>query len=428
MTSTASSVKSAVRQASVPWAAWYGDGRHTLSFPAGWTIDNLSPPAGLDITDHEFTDDQIAAALDAPYDSPPIEALAAGKNSAVIVVDDLARPTPTARLLPPVLARLSSAGVPLENVALLIATGAHGPVPSGKLAEKLGAAALARCRVECHDPRGTLVETDLEYGDRRLRVNATFAAAELKIALGSVMPHPFAGYSGGAKMVLPGLTDIEATQRAHKFVQLGLRGGYDPERNRFRLEAESVARKLGLNFVVCAVTGAARQLTSLHAGDVVAAHRRATAAAQAAGRTPCTGVYDALVLNAYPKDVNLVQSAAALVSLRRLGKLPIAEHGVVILSTAASEGVGRHDLFGPQGVSARVPAPLRALAGRPLWVYAPRLTAADVHQLFAAEYPRFVSAEALCESLEQRLGPVGRVGIVPAAAMQELVQDETTHC
>ncbi len=415
MIHTAVAAGPGVAQATLPWGAWYGDGQHTLPFPAGWSVRMLAPPPRP-----ELTDDQITAALLAPVGSPPLHELARGKRSAVVVTDDLARPTPAARLLPPMLESLAAAGIDAQRTTLLIATGAHGPPPRDKLADKLGRALVDRYRVECHDPHGALVDAGIRYGAGSLEINATFAAADLKVSLGCVLPHAFAGYSGGAKMLLPGLTDLQAAERAHKFVQLGLRGGHDCDQNRFRLEAEAVARQLGLQFSVCTVTGLRRQLTAVYAGDVVASHRRAADDARAAGNTPLPGRFDALVLNAFPKDVNLVQSAAALVSLRRLTEMPVAEHGVVVLTTAASEGVGRHDLFGPEGRSARAPAPLRQLAGRPLWIYAPGLTLDEVRQLYPAEYRHFQRSTDLCEALRERLGTAGSAGVVPAAAMQEL--------
>lgn len=409
-----------VQRTLVPWGAWRGDAPHELFFPAGWRIDELSPPALP-----EWSDAQLAAALDQPVGCAPLAALAAGRSSVAIAVDDLSRPTPAARLLPLLLARLERAGIPPSRVSIVVATGAHGPVSPAGLQAKLGDDVVRQCRVECHDPHGALVDTGLLYGSQTLRINAAFAAAELKLALGGVLPHPFAGYSGGAKLILPGLTDLEATARAHKFVQLGLRGGHDPDRNRFRLEAEQIARQLGLAFVVCAAMGTKRQIVSLSAGDVAAAHRQAVLAAQHAGRTPVGGAYDALVLNAYPKDINLVQAEAALVALRCMPALPLSPQGVVVLTAAASEGVGRHDLFAPGGCAARTPAPLRALAGRALWVYSPGVTAAQVQTLFAAEYRSFGDPHALHNALAERFGPGASVGVVPAASMQELVAVES---
>lgn len=415
MTTAATHVEATGQQALLPWAAWYGDTLHALHLPMGWTVRDLSPPP-----QPELSETQVFMALYESIAAPRLGDLARRKRSAVIVVDDLSRPTPAAQLAPLLFSRIVAAGVRPDRITVLVAAGAHGPVPEAKLRDKLGAQIISALRVECHDPHGTLTDTGVPYGAESLKINATFAAADLKVTVGCVMPHPFAGYSGGAKMVLPGLTDLAAAERAHKFVQLGLRGGMDPEKNRFRLEAETVAQRLGLQFAVCAVTGPKRELIALHAGDVVAAHRLAAASARAAGHTPLNGPYDALVLGAYPKDVNLVQSAAALVALRRLNASPLTPHGVMILATAASEGVGRHDLFGPQGVSYHAPAPLRQLVGRPLWIYAPNLTSDEVHRLYASEYPHFRCPHELCAALAQRFGPVATVGIVPTAARQEL--------
>ena len=110
---------------------------------------------------------------------------------------------------------------------------------------------------------------------QELKINRTFLQSDIKVGVGSVLPHSFAGYSGGAKLMLPGLADLQATARSHKFVQMGLRGGRDPNQNRFRLEIEQLARQLGFQYAVCIVPNSRRETAGVVCGDVVAAHRRA---------------------------------------------------------------------------------------------------------------------------------------------------------
>ena len=166
-----------------------------------------------------------------------------------MVVDDLARPTRASDILPPLLNRLHEAGLPQDEVRIVVATGSHGTLDRQQLAWKVGEEIVSCYRVECHDCRTSLAATNINYGHRRLAINRTFLESDLKIAVGSVLPHAFAGYSGGAKLVLPGLSDLSATARSHKFVQLGLRGGAAPNENRFRLEAEQLARQAGIKIM-----------------------------------------------------------------------------------------------------------------------------------------------------------------------------------
>jgi len=400
---------------SLPWGAWYHEALHTVRLPDDWRVDTLSPCGSTACSERD-----VARAIENPIDSPPLCELARDRKTACIVVDDLARPTRADELLPPVLDQLHAAGLAEEAVRIVVATGTHAPLGPTQLDCKLGADIVSRYRVESHDCAQPLAATGILYGKRELRVNRTFFESDLKIALGSVLPHSFAGYSGGAKLVLPGLADAEATSRSHKFVLLGLRGGSGLEGNRFRSEAEQLARRLGLSFVVCAVPGAERKTLGVFAGDVVAAHRRACAEAETVFRTELSSDYDCLILNAYPKDIDLIQSENVFVALKRAKTPVVASDGVIVLTSAASEGVGRHGLFEPGGLSYRAPVKKRALGGRELWLYVPNVPTDDVRKLFWSGYPVFHDAHELEQALAKRLGKSARAAVVPMAPMQQL--------
>ncbi len=399
----------------LPWGAWFGDHTHRLVFPDVWSVDVLSP-AGL----APCVPCAIDEALDAPFGSPTIEELSGQAKSACIVVDDLARPTPASLILPAILRRLHNSGLGENDISIVIATGSHGELDADQIEQKVGNKIAARYRVTCHDCRGELASTGIQYGDRELLVNREFYLADLKIAIGSALPHPFAGYSGGAKLIIPGLVDLPAVARSHKFVQLGLRGGADPNRNRFRTEAEELARQLGLAFVVCAITNEKRELVGITAGEPVAAHRNACDLAANAYRTEVATEYDCMVVNAYPKDIDLVQSEGALLPLKSTVRDVVAERGVVILTTAASAGIGRHGLFEPGGVNFQAPRKKGAFGDRELWIYAPSLSTDDVRQLYWEGYPVFHDQSRLQAACSDRFPRGTTVAILPAAPMQQL--------
>lgn len=399
----------------LPWGAWYQDGRHRLELPDHWAVEVCAPRDAPACSAAE-----ISEAVRSPVESPTIRELAAGRKSACVVVDDLARPTRASDVLPPVLAELHEAGLSKDAVRIVVATGSHGTFDGERLAWKVGADVASRYRVECHDCRRDLVATGIEYGNRELKVNRTFYEADLKIAVGSVLPHSFAGYSGGAKLLLPGLSDLEATARSHKFVQLGLRGGADPNENRFRLEAEQYARQLGLAFGVCVVANSRRETSRVCAGDVVAAHRRACAVAAGVYQTDLDAEYDCVLLNAYPKDIDLIQSENALVALKGARSPIVRDGGLFVLTTAASEGLGRHGLFGPGGVGYRTPARLRALGGRELWIYAPTVPPDDIRRVYWDGYPVFRDSGELTRALANRFPNRTKAAVFPCAPMQQV--------
>jgi len=402
----------------LPWGAWYGDRPLSLDWPEGWHIDWLRPPTGPEPSPGELAHQLDPRSLDPAQ--PGWHDWLRDADHVAIAVDDCARPTPVDRVLESLLDQWQEFGWSPDRVRVVVASGAHAPPDPERLQAKLGPRVLERCRVEIHNPHGDLVETGIPYGDRQLRLNRTFFTSPRKVCLGSVLPHPFAGFGGGAKLILPGLTDLETTERSHKFVLLGLRGGGDPNSNQFRGEAEAIARQLGPIVGIACVTGGRRELLATFSGDLVASHRAASARAAALYATPLGGECDCLVLNAYPKDVDLLQSQGALLALRSLPRNPLRPGGVALLTTAASTGVGQHELFGPGGRCLRPPRHPPALAGRSLWVYAPILHPADLAWYFPPETRLFTSPADLRAALLSELGPAARCVIVPTAPLQQL--------
>ena len=251
-------------------------------------------------------------------------------------------------------------------------------------------------------------------------MNRHYLHADLRILVGSTLPHPFAGFSGGAKLVIPGLCDLDATERSHKFVLMGLRRGNGLERNRFRLEIEGHVRRLGVHFNVSVVSNEHREPAGVFAGDLVASHRRACALAEELYRTEIEHTYDCAIVNAYPKDSDLIQSENALGALRRLARPAVREGGIIVLATAASQGLGRHGLFEPGGRAFRKPARNRTLGDRSLWLYAPSLTERQARRLHWEGYPFFCDPRHLAAAPESALPGPTRAAILPSAPMQLL--------
>jgi lactate racemase len=410
-----SSARAATRSISLPWAAWYAADEHVLECPASWSVDVLAPDAEAPLTPHA-----IRRAIECAVAGPSLGELARNRRNACVVIDDLARPTPIADLLPPILGTLAASGIAREAVTVLIATGTHHRLTPAEIRIKLGSSYSDDLRIEVHDPSGDLVDTGIKYGNDNLRINRTFITADLRIAIGSVLPHAFAGYGAGAKAVIPGLSDTAATARTHKFVQMGIYDGNDSNRNRFRIEIERLVRQIGLHYVVCVVPNRQLKAVGVYAGDLVDAHRGACDHAARSYATPFGRTYDALILNAYPKDIDLVQSVNALLCLRGLRRPPVKGGGAVVLASATSQGVGEHGLFSPGGVSYRAPRPLKTLGTGELILYTPNLPSAQVHLHFWSGYAVVRDPPALAAALSRSLPADAAVGVVPCAPLQQL--------
>jgi hypothetical protein len=251
-------------------------------------------------------------------------------------------------------------------------------------------------------------------------VNRTFAEADLKILLGSVVPHAFAGYSGGAKMVLPGLSDLDSIEWTHKAVLMGFRGKAGTlEGNRFRAEFERIARHLGVQWSINVVVNQCREVCAVFVGDIGAAHRQAATFARQvyATRTPDEPL-DIAVLNAYPKDDELLQAENALMFHHTAPDGYLSETGVLLLASACSSGMGHHGLFGPDQRLYRMPVRKSFLKNRILGGLMPGITREEFHQIYWKEYPYFGEWSSASHYLRGQFQQGARVGIVPCSAIQ----------
>jgi len=315
-------------------------------------------------------------------------------------------------------ARLCKTGLSLTDITIVIASGAHRSATARDIQFKLGALAH-RLRVVSHDPADDLVDTGVRLGGVPVRLNRTFFEADLRIGIGCVMPHPFAGFSGGGKIVIPGLADLEVLARTHKFALMGLQGGATLSRNTFRTQMETAVREIGLHWTVTAVVNSRRETAFVAAGDLVLAHRAAAAAAAKIGATPPPDdPLDAVILNAYPKDGELLQVEAALVGLRTGIMNYLMPEAPIVLTAACRDGLGVHGLFGPKGRLFRAPAIKSFLGQRPLWVFSPGLDTATARIVVHERYPFYSTWPALVAALQRHLRRNARVGVIPCGPLQ----------
>lgn len=396
----------------IPWSAWVDERELALPLPSGWTVDTASiagGPAGPGLED----------ALAAPIDSPALEGLARGATTAAIAVEDITRPAPAAHALEALLDRLEACGIAPQNVRVLVASGAHAPLRLPELTLKLGERVLASCDVWNHHPYEGLVDLGTSRGGLPIKVNRLFVEAGLRLAVGSVMPHPYAGFGGGGKIVLPGLAGIETLEMNHRPAVTGLSGAGlgVVEGNRARAEMEEIALAAGLQAVLNIVPGARRLPVGYFFGHPVAAHRAAVALARQVFAAPLSPGADAVLLNAYPKDGELLQVGNAFNAWRATAEPPARAGGTVIVAAACPWGRGHHSLHGPGMRLYRDPGPRPYLDGRELVVFAPTLATADVHKSFWPGYRHARTWDEVVAILLERHPGGGRMLVVPTAPL-----------
>lgn len=315
--------------------AWFGDAPLTIGFPPTWKVVELGPE-----DEPTMTADELRERLQHPIGSRRLADLAIGKMKAVMIVDDLTRPTPAADLLPLLIEELTRAGMPVRAMTVLLAGGTHPPASREDMAKKVGPHIPAAVRLLAHDSRGDLVDLGRSPGGLPLQVNRTVMDCDLKIGVGCIYPHPIAGFSGGAKIVLPAVCGVETTRMMHDYLR-GSRERGGSIHTELRRDMIAVARTVGLDFIANVTINRRRQIGGLFAGDVVAAHEAGVRAAQKMYRVPLVPEADIVVADMYPFDTSW-QFA------QDRGMWPIELAGPEasrVVIAACPLGMGTHELF-----------------------------------------------------------------------------------
>ena len=401
-------------QVRIPWGSWSHDTQLALPFPPHFVVrvNHMRDAPACSLA-------ALVEALRAPVDSKPLRELAAGARTAVIAVDDITRPTPAAKIIPLILSELE--GIPSENIRILVALGAHRPMVRAELEQKLGSAILCEFDVEQHHPYENLIDLGRSSRGTPIVLNRSFCEADLKIGLGSVMPHPYMGFGGGAKIVVPGLAGIETLQANHQPAVSGISGGLGDPDVEARRDVEEIALKAGLSFSCNVVVNSHREIAGFFCGHAVSAHRAASRCAKTVYATAAPGApYDIVCLNAYPKDGELLQVGNALSCYRTSERPLLKTHGTLVITASCHLGRGYHSLHGPGMRLYKTPTPKPYLNGCEVLFFSPHLNERDFRVSFAPEYRFFRSWDKLTAYLQMKHRSGSSVAVFPTAPLQIL--------
>ena len=314
--------------------AWYGDRVLRLPIPAPWRLDCYWPRTGRALGDAE-----IAGKLETPDGQRPVRELCRGKARPVIIVDDLNRPTPVARVLPLLLQHLREGGIDPKNVMVIVATGTHGASPAEALVGKVGSEVASSCRVHVHDCRRDLVRIGRSSYGTPVFVSRHVAESDFVIGVGGVYPNHTAGFGGGSKLAL-GVLGIRSIARLH-YGHRSVGWGVHNAASGFRRDLDEIAEMIGLRTSVTLLVDADREVTDLRCGDHGVYYPPLVERAKdALGAPPPDGAADVVVANAYPTDTSLT-------FVRMKGMVPLSlapPNASRVVIASCSEGLGFHGL------------------------------------------------------------------------------------
>ncbi len=287
---------------------------------------------------------EIEKALEMPIGTPPLREIARGKRDACIVVSDTTRPVPNSIILPPILKTLKKAGIIVENITILIATGTHDPVPSEMFEELLGDEVVkSGVRIVNHDAfdKSKLVDMGMAVHGCPAILNELYVRSDLKICTGLIEPHFMAGFSGGRKSICPGITGIETLKVFHGVDAMAhpLSKNCVLDGNPVDEIARDVARIAGCDFILNVTLDDRRRVTGIFAGDLFKAHERGCEFAKSYSIVEIERPADIVVTSngGYPLDQNYYQTAKGLVSAAEI----LRKDGVIIMVSECRYGLGK---------------------------------------------------------------------------------------
>ena len=266
-----------------------------------------------------------------------------GAKTVAIAINDKTRPVPHQHLLPPLLERLAAIGIPNSAITFYVAVGTHPPMTPDEFPGILPTEILARYGVVSHDAENKALLTHLGETSRQTPVwaNRAYAASDVKIVVGNIEPHQFAGFSGGVKTAAIGLAGVETLHANHTLMSHpdSRMGTYDT--NPVRQDIEEIGAKIGVHLALNAILNHQRHIVTALAGNP----RRVVQAGLEVSRRTCQVAvphkYGLIIASpgGHPKDINVYQAQKGLAHA-----MPIARPGgTVILAAACPEGSGsRH--------------------------------------------------------------------------------------
>jgi lactate racemase len=405
-------------------------GRHGLrtTLPAGPAYQLLEAKSAQALADENAA---IQDGLDAPIGCAPLLELARGRRTAAISVCDITRPAPNRRTLPPLMARLKKAGITDENIRICIATGLHREATAAEIDEIVGPELARRHEIVNHNAK--------RFADHRFLGNTSsgtpvyiderFMSADLHITLGFIEPHLMLGFSGGRKLIAPGLAAQETIKVIHspKFMRdvRAVEGSIaDNPLHAELLEVSSMARH---DFLLDVALTRDRRIARVFAGEPRTAHKAGCDFVSRVMFEELPGEVDAAITTCagYPLDLTFYQTVKGITAAAHIVK----KGGTILIASECAEGAGAPEFQEMLKRFATPEALLEGLATAPVTVDQWQLeklalVAREKQIIFCtpglpAEFhascwgPVFHNIEAALQELNSRLTPGASVAVIP---------------
>jgi nickel-dependent lactate racemase len=324
--------------------AWlpYGKSEVCVRIPAQNFLGSIEPREKPSVSDAQA---EVEGALKQPIGSKRLVEIAKPENRVAIVVDDVTRPAPSHLIVPPILDELNAAGVKSENVTVVFACGSHRPVTREEALRLLGETVLNRVRAVSHDWKAqdlVHVGTTQKHGTK-VYLNRTFAEADVRILTGDVCLHYFAGYGGGRKSILPGLSGEETIKHNHAMLLDARAKTGVLNENPVSEDMAEAAKMVRVDFALNVVINSKHEIVKAFSGDLDQVFSEGVKLVDEMYRVQVDRRADVVVVSpgGNPADLNLFQAYKAVDNALEAVK----RGGVIVLVAELPEGHGNQDFY-----------------------------------------------------------------------------------
>lgn len=312
----------------------FGKSQAPLTIPDSNFLKTLTP----NILEEGLTgDEEVIRSLENPICSKRLRDLVTAGQKAVIVTSDITRPMPSYVVLPHVLKELNDGGIPDSDITVVFALGSHRAHTEEEKKKLVGESIYNR--VACIDSKGNFTHMGVTRRGTPVDIFTPVADADIRICLGNIEFHYFAGYSGGSKAIMPGVSTRNAIQSNHsRMVQEAAKAGVMTG-NPIREDIDEVCERfVPVDFIVNVVLDEKKRIRRCVSGHFIEAHREGCRFLDRLYKVQIPKKADIVVVSAggYPKDINLYQAQKALDN----SKYAVRDGGRIIWTASAYEGLG----------------------------------------------------------------------------------------
>jgi nickel-dependent lactate racemase len=318
----------------------YGREKKDFIIPDKYFNKIYEPNKVAEVTDPA---EEIENAIDNPIGTRPLREIITKESSVAILCDDNTRPTPASLILSGLIPRLIEYGAMRESIKIVMALGTHRPMTEAEIIEKIGRHTYQNFEVinpECED-KTKLINLGRAPDGVEIWANRDAMEGDIRIGIGNIVPHPAVGWSGGGKIIYPGVTGEETVAQFHFQHGLAPMNMFGMDDCPVRLKMEKWVDKVGLDFVVNTVLTPGKKLFKTVAGHFIAAQREGVKYAKELFGKRIGSKSDIAIVSSSPADIDFWQGTKGVLC----GDHVLRDGGTLILVTPCYEGVGLHEEY-----------------------------------------------------------------------------------